>query len=80
MSVYTQVAMCIVGMSLYFNAGRIEARAGAPDNSIPWAALSLVVSLVALWAGAGWVLWALAQAGLLLGITLVRVAIDGRSN
>lgn len=77
MGFYTQIAMCIIGMSLYFNAGKIEARSGAADHSVLWAALSLVTTLVALWAGAGWLLWALAQAGLFVGIAIVRVALDG---
>jgi hypothetical protein len=76
---YTQIAMCVIGMSLYFNAGKIEARTGATDHSVLWAVLSLLASLVALWASAGWVSWALAQAGLFVGITLTRVAFDGRS-
>ena len=80
MGVYTQIALCIVGMSLYFNAGRIEARSGAADHSIAWAALSLGVSLIAFWAGAGWILWALAQVALFIGIALTRVALDGRGN
>ena len=80
MSVYTQVALCIVGMSLYFNAGRIEARNGASNYAVLWAALSLVTSLIAFWAGAGWIVWALAQVALLIGITLVRVALDGRGD
>jgi hypothetical protein len=77
-SVYTQIAMCIIGMSLYFNAGKFEARNGAADHSILWAALSLVTTLSVLWAGAGWILWALAQFGLLIGITVTRVALDER--
>lgn len=80
MSVYTQVALCIVGMSLYFNAGKIEARSGAPDHAFLWAALSLVTSLVVFWAGARWIVWALAQVALLIGITLARVALDGRGD
>ncbi len=72
--------MCIIGMCFYFNAGKLEARSGAPDRSILWAALSLATSLVVLWAGAGWLLWALAQAGLFVAIALVRVALDGRAN
>ena len=80
MSIYLQIALCIIGMSLYFNAGKIEARDGAPNHSVLWAALSLVTSLVALWAGAGWILWVLAQVGLLVVITLARVALDGRGN
>ena len=78
MGAYTQIALCIIGMSLYFNAAKIEARGGAPDRSILWASLSLVVSLIVLWAGAGWILWALAQVALLIGIALVRVALDSR--
>jgi hypothetical protein len=74
--IYTKIAMCIIGMSLYFNAGKIEARSGAPDHSVLWASLSLLTSIVALWAGAGWVLWLISQFGLLIGIALVRVALD----
>jgi len=77
MGFYTQIAMCIIGMSLYFNAGKLEARSGAADHSVLWAALSLVTTLLALWAGAGWLLWAFAQAGLFVGIAIVRVAFDG---
>lgn len=80
MSIYAQVALCIVGMSLYFNAGKIEARGGGPDHAVLWAALSLLTSLVAFWAGAAWIAWALAQVALLAGITLVRVALDGRGD
>lgn len=68
--------MCIIGMSLFFNAGKIEARSGAADRSILWASLSLLTSVLALWAGAGWVFWLIAQVGLFIGIALVRVVLD----
>lgn len=74
--IYTKIAMCIIGMSLYFNAGKIEALSGAKDHSMLWASLSLLTSILALWAGAGWVLWLIAQIGLLIGIALIRVALD----
>ena len=74
--IYTKIAMCIIGMSLYFNAGKIEARSGAADHSVLWASLSLLTSISVLWAGAGWLFWLLAQIGLLFGIALVRVALD----
>lgn len=74
--IYTKIAMCIIGMSFYFNAGKMEARSGAADHSVLWAALSLLTSILALWAGAGWVFWLIAQIGLLIGIALVRVALD----
>lgn len=73
---YTKVAMCIIGMSLFFNAGKIEARSGAADHSVLWASLSLLTTILTLWAGAGWLLWLLAQIGLLIGIALVRVLLD----
>lgn len=73
---YTKVAMCIIGMSLFFNAGKIEARSGAADHSVLWASLSLLTTILALWAGAGWLFWLLAQIGLLIGIALVRVLLD----
>ncbi len=74
--IYTKIAMCIIGMSFYFNAGKMDARSGAADHSILWASLSLLTSILALWAGAGWVFWLIAQIGLLIGIALVRVALD----
>lgn len=73
---YTKVALCILGMSLFFNAGKIEARGGAADHAVLWAALSLGVSLLAFRAGAGWFLWLIAQIGLLIGIAAVRVLMD----
>jgi hypothetical protein len=74
--IYTKIAMCIIGMSFYFNAGKMDARSGAADHSILWASLSLLTTILALWAGAGWLLWLIAQIGLLIGIALVRVALD----
>lgn len=74
--IYTKIAMCIIGMSFYFNAGKMDARSGAADHSVLWASLSLLTSVLALWAGAGWLFWLIAQIGLLLGIALVRVALD----
>jgi len=78
MGFYTQIALCIVGMTLYFNAGKIEARGGGWDHSILWAGLSLGTSILVLWAGAGWILWGLAQAALFMGIALARVALESR--
>lgn len=68
--------MCIIGMSFFFNAGKMEARSGAADHSILWASISLLTSVLALWAGAGWVFWLIAQAGLFIGIALMRVVLD----
>ncbi|MEY3516667.1 MAG: hypothetical protein RIS67_884 [Pseudomonadota bacterium] len=73
---YTKIALCIIGMSLFFNAGKIEARGGAADHSVLWAALSLLTSLLAFWAGAGWIFWLIAQIGLLIGIAGARVLLD----
>jgi hypothetical protein len=41
-----------------------------------WAALSLLTSLLAFWAGAGWFFWLIAQIGLLIGIAGARVLLD----
>lgn len=73
---YFKVALCIVGMSLYYNAGKIDARNGQADYSILWASLSLLVSVLAFWAGAGWLLWLLAQVALLFGIGLLRALLE----
>jgi hypothetical protein len=75
---YLKVALCIIGMSLYYNAGKIDARNGQADHSILWASLSLLVSTLVFWAGAGLMLWLIAQVALLIGIALVRVALDMR--
>ena len=68
--------MCIIGMSFYFNAGKMEASKGAADHSIVWACLSLLTSVLAISAGAGWVFWLIAQISLFLGIALFRVVLD----
>lgn len=73
---YTKIALCIIGMSLFFNAGKIEARGGAADHAVLWAALSLLTSVLAFWAGAGWILWLIAQMGLLIGIAGARVLME----
>lgn len=73
---YTKIALCIIGMSLFFNAGKIEARGGAADHAVLWAALSLLTSVLAFWAGAGWILWLIAQMGLLVGIAGARVLME----
>ena len=75
---YTEIALCIVGVALFFNAGKIEARTGAADHSVLWSALSLVVSVAAIALGAGWVAWLIAQIGLFFGIALVRAALEAR--
>ena len=69
---YFEIALCIIGASLFFNAGKLEANTGNADHSVLWAGLSILTSVLALAAGAGWLLWAFAQAMLLLAITLLR--------
>jgi len=76
MMIYTKITMCNVCMSFYYNAGKMEARGGAADHAILWASLSLLTSLLAIGAGAGWVFWLIAQLGLLIGIAIVRVLLD----
>ena len=73
---YAHIAMCLIGMSLYFNAGKLEARGGASDHSILWASLSLLTSILAIWLDAGWGGWLFAQIALLLIITVARVLLD----
>lgn len=75
---YSDIAMCIIGMSLFFNAGKFEARSGAADHAILWAMLSLLVSMLVLWLGGRWIAWFFAQAGLFAGIAVVRALLDGR--
>lgn len=70
---YFEIGLCIVGASLYFNAGKLEANAGKADHSVLWASLSVLTSVLALAAGAGWVLWLIAQIALLIAIALGRM-------
>jgi len=73
---YTPIAMCLIGVLFYFNAGRLEARDGSADHSWLWAALSLLTSVVAISLGAGWILWLVAQVALLVLITVMRVVLE----
>jgi len=75
---YVQIALCIVGASLFFNAGRIEANAGKADHSILWGGLSLITSVLAFTAGAGWLGWLLTQGALMLVIAMLRVLLSSR--
>jgi len=53
---YLQIGLCIVGASLFFNAGRIEANAGHADHAVLWAGLSLLTSVARcglVWLAAG---------------------------
>ncbi len=76
---YLQIGLCIVGASLFFNAGRIEANAGHADHAVLWAGLSLLTSVLAFALGAGWFGWLLAQAALMLVIAMVRALLSSRS-
>ena len=75
---YTQIALCILGMALFFNAGRMESQTGAADHSILWGALSLLASVAAFTISGGWVAWLIAQVALFIGIAVVRVALESR--
>ena len=74
---YAPIAMCLIGVLFYFNAGRLEARDGSADRSLLWAALSLLTSVVAISLGAGWMLWFVAQLVLLVAIAVIRVVLEG---
>ena len=77
---YVAVALTLAGMIVFYNAGEWEAGDGSPNHGLLWAVLSLGVSVLALFvAGAGWMLWLLAQAGLFVGIGLVRALLETRA-
>jgi len=67
---YVEIGVCIASMIFYFNAGKFEARSGAADHSVLWAALSLLTSVPMM--SLGWKLKLLAQAGLFIAIAVVR--------
>lgn len=69
---YTEIGVGIAGLLFYFNAGKFEARSGAADPSLLWAALSLAASALTLSLGLGWKLQILGQVGLFILIAVVR--------
>lgn len=74
---YTAIGFTILFAALYYSAGEIEARSGAPNHGVLWAALSIVVSLIVLAGiGGGIVALIVCQALLLIGIAVVRVILD----
>ncbi len=75
---YLEIALCIVGIALFANAGKLEAQGGAADHSVLWGALSLLVSVVVFALGGRWVAWLIAQIVLFVGIAIVRVVLDDR--
>jgi hypothetical protein len=75
---YLEIALCIVGMALFFNAGRLEAERGAPDHSVLWGSLSLLASIAAFGLGGRWLAWGIAQVVLFFGIAAVRALLEGR--
>mgnify|MGYP001549657591 FL=1 len=77
---YIAIALTIAGVIAFYNAGEYDARDGGPNHGILWAAISLLLSIVALFvAGLGWLPWLLAQAGLVFGIAGVRVWMEDRA-
>ncbi|MCU0756178.1 MAG: hypothetical protein MUE46_13785 [Xanthomonadales bacterium] len=75
---YTEIGVAIAGLIFYFNAAKLEARSGASDHSLLWAALSLAVSALTLSLGLGWKLQILAQGVLFVMIAMVRALRDPR--
>lgn len=76
---YIAIALALAGVIGFYRAGEWEARDGSPNRGVLWATLSLLVSVLTLFvAGAGWVLWLCAQAGLFFAIGAVRALLDQR--
>ncbi|MEO7477990.1 MAG: hypothetical protein ABIT64_02020 [Lysobacteraceae bacterium] len=76
---YFAIALTIVGVIGFYNAGEYESRDGSPNHGILWATLSLLLSVVVLFvAGFGWLPWLIVQAGLFVGIACVRVWMEDR--
>lgn len=74
MTIEVAVALAFVGMVGFYRAGDYEAWQGERHNGLLWAALSALVSGIVFGVfGGGWWLWLGAQAGLLVGIAVVRV-------
>ncbi|MEO5596257.1 MAG: hypothetical protein ABIQ97_03845 [Lysobacteraceae bacterium] len=71
------VGLLLAGLIIFFNAAEWEARDGSPNHRILWSSLSgLVSALVLFVAGWGVLAWLIAQAGLFVGIAVVRAALE----
>ena len=78
-SLEIEIAFAIAGMIIFWNAAEWEARDGSPHRGVLWAALSLLISVLVLFvAGWSWLPWLVAQAGLFVGIAVVRVWLEDR--
>ena len=74
---YPEIGFTIFFAVVYYSAGELEAKSGAPNHGVLWGALSIGVSLLAyLVFGAGLIGLIVLQALLLVGIATVRVLID----
>ncbi len=80
MPIEIEVILTIAGMSAFFGAGEYESRDGGANHRMLWACLSLLVSVLTLYLGAGLIGWLLAQGALLIGIAVVRVWLEDRAN
>jgi hypothetical protein len=65
---------------VFYGAGQFEARAGARNNRMLWAGLSIALSSLIIQVFRGsWVSVLLAQAGLFVGIGIFRVLRESKS-
>lgn len=77
---YTEIGLTIVFAALFYSAAEVEARSTGRHLGALWASLSVLVSFVVLsQLGGSKLLLILMQAGLFIGIAVVRVLLEGRS-
>jgi hypothetical protein len=61
----------------FFGAGKAEAKGGGPDHGLLWSGLSVATSAALIkFFDAGWFLVLLGQAGLFIGIGIIRAMRD----
>jgi hypothetical protein len=81
MTIEIAIILTIAGISCFYGAAEYEARDGGRHHGILWAGLSSLISVVLLFElGSGLLPWLLAQAGLFVGIGLMRVWLEDWRN
>jgi hypothetical protein len=73
----TNWILAFVCAFVFFGAGRAEAKGGGRDHGLLWSGLSVATSAALIqFLGAGWLLVLLGQAGLFVGIGVIRAMKD----
>jgi hypothetical protein len=76
-----ELLLFFLGMIGFYRAGEFDAHDGGTNHGFLWAGSSALVSGIKYAImGLGWQSWLLVQAGLFVGIAVVRVLLEDREN